>query len=110
MQDAVKRILEGKFNNDIRLLEFSSPVIQLTVKPEEIYEGSFIIYGPAEAVTEGRISSTGLRMQTMTEVFCGTEEEIGYRFDATGMEEGENLKGEFRIISNQGEYFIPYEV
>ncbi len=110
MQDAVKRILEGKFNNDIRLLEFSSPVIELTVKPEEIYEGSFSIYGPAEAVTEGRISSTGLRMQLMTEVFYGAEEEIGYRFDASGMEEGESLKGEFRIISNQGEYFIPYEV
>lgn len=110
MQDAVKRILEGKFNNNVRLLEFSSPVIELTVKPDEIYEGSFTIYGPADTVTEGSISSTGLRMRPMTETFCGSEEEIGYRFDASGMEEGEALKGEFRIISNQGEYFIPYEV
>ena len=110
MQDTVERILEGKFNNNVRLLEFSSPVIELTVCPEEVYEGSFTIYGPEDTVTEGRISSTRLKMQPLTEVFYGSQEEIGYRFDSMGMAEGETLKGEFRIISNQGEYFIPYEV
>ena len=110
MQEAIERILEGKFNNNVRLLEFSSPVIELTVKPEEIYEGSFTIYGPEDVVTEGRISSTGSRMQPLTEVFFGGEEEIGFRFNSAGMDEGENLKGEFRIISNHGEYLIPYEV
>lgn len=110
MQEAIDRILEGKFNNHVRLLEFSSPVIELTVSPEEIYEGSFTIFGPDDAVTEGRISSTKLRMKPLTELFFGAKEEIGYQFDASGMEEGESLKGEFRIISNQGEYFIPYQV
>lgn len=110
VQDAIERILEGKFNNHVRLLDFSTPVIELKVGPDEIYEGSFTILGPEDAVTEGKISSSRLRMQPMTEVFFGAREEIGYRFDATGMAEGESLKGEFRIISNQGEYYVPYEI
>lgn len=110
VQDAIERILEGKFNDHVRLLDFSTPVIELKVDPDEIYEGSFTILGPEDAVTEGRISSSRLRMQPMTEVFFGAREEIGYRFDATGMEEGDALKGEFRIISNQGEYYVPYEI
>lgn len=110
MQDAVARILEGNFNNDLHSLDFSSPVIELTLREGECYEGSFFVYGPEGEVTEGTVSSSRLRMQCLTEHFSGQQEEIPYRFDASGMQEGDTLKGEFRIISNQGEYYIPYDI
>ena len=110
MQDAVARILEGNFNNDLHSLDFSSPVIELTLREGECYEGSFFVYGPEGEVTEGTVSSSRLRMQCLTEHFSGQQEGIPYRFDASGMQEGDTLKGEFRIISNQGEYYIPYDI
>ena len=110
MQDVIKKILEGNFNNSSRSLNFSEPVIELSLQENEIYEGSFIIYGPEGQVTEGRVSSSRLKMKCLTGHFSGTKEEIGYQFDATGMTEGDQLKGEFRIISNQGEYYIHYTV
>lgn len=110
MQDAVARILEGNFNNDNHSLDFSSPVIELTLREGESYEGSFFIYGPENEVTEGTVSSSRLKMQCLVDRFSGQQEEIAYRFDASGMAGGESLKGEFRIISNQGEYFIPYDI
>ena len=110
VQDVIKKILEGNFNNSSRSLNFSEPVIELSLQENEIYEGSFIIYGPEGQVTEGRVSSSRLKMKCLTGHFSGTKEEIGYQFDATGMTEGDQLKGEFRIISNQGEYYIPYTV
>ncbi len=39
MQEAIDRILEGNFNNDVRSLDFSSPVIELTLQENEDYEG-----------------------------------------------------------------------
>ena len=48
MQDAVARILEGNFNNDLHSLDFSSPVIELTLREGECYEGSFFVYGPGK--------------------------------------------------------------
>ncbi|MDO4303022.1 MAG: DUF5717 family protein [Bacillota bacterium] len=110
MQDVIERILEGNFNNDVRSLDFSSPVIELTLQENEQYEGSFTVFGPKDQVTEGTVSSSRLKMKCLTERFSGPEEEIGYRFDASGMTEGDQLKGEFRMISNQGEYYIPYTV
>lgn len=110
MQDAVKRILEGNFNNGIHSLEFSDSVIELNLHEGENYEGSFTIFGRRSEVTEGRVSSTRLRMKLLVDEFCGPMEEIAYFFDASGMSEGETLKGEFRIISNQGEYYVPYSI
>ncbi|MGN0377139.1 MAG: DUF5717 family protein [Suilimivivens sp.] len=110
MYSAVDRILAGEFNKDNHFLDFSTPRIELSVHGGEICEGSFFIYGSENKLTEGRVSSNRLRMKCLTENFTGTKEEIFYRFDASDMEEGENVKGEFCIISNQGEYSIPFEV
>lgn len=110
MQDAVKRILEGNFNNDVHSLDFSNPVIELNLREGEDYEGSFTIFGHENEVTEGTVSSTRLRMKCLVKEFFGPGEEIAYHFDASGMTEGESLKGEFRVISNQGEYYVPYSV
>jgi len=110
VQDAVEQILAGKFNNEAYALEFSSPVIELKLQEGENHEGSFFITGPENEVTEGRVSSTRLRMHCLTEQFSGVKEEISYFFDGYGMSQGDTLKGEFRIISNHGEYFVPYEV
>ena len=110
MQDAVERILEENVNNDLHSLDFSSPVIELSLNEGENYEGSFTIFGPDNEVTEGTLSSTRLRMQCLVREFSGPKEEIPYFFDSSGMTEGETLKGEFRIISNQGDYYIPYSV
>lgn len=110
MQDAVERILEGNFNRDVRALDFSSPVIELTLREGEQYEGSFTIYGPEKELTEGTVSSTNMRMKLLTTTFLGAQEEIGYQFHSEGLSVGDKQKGEFRVISNQGEYFIPYQV
>ncbi len=110
MQSAVEKILEGNFNRGIRALDFSSPVIELNLREGEDYEGSFTIFGPENELCEGKISSTSLRMKPLADKFSGPAEEIGYQFDASGMAEGDEVKGEFRIISNQGEYFVPYHV
>lgn len=110
MRGAVDRILAGEFNKDNQFLDFSTPKIELTVHSGEICEGSFSVYGPKNKVTEGKVSSDRLRMKCLTESFIGSEEAILYQFDASDMEEGETVTGEFCIISNHGEYSIPYEV
>lgn len=110
MREAVNRILEGKFNTEIHTLNFSTPLLELTLAPGELYEGSFTVYGKPEYMTEGNVSSTELRMKCPVEHFVGTKEEIPYLFDATGMSPGDSAKGEFRVISNQGEYLLPFEV
>ena len=110
MQSAVDKILSGEFSQNTHSLDFSCPRIELSVRPDEYYEGSFTVMGPDNLVTEGCVSTNRLRMKCLTEKFYGSEEEIVYGFDATDLEEGEEIKGEFHIVSNRGEYVIPFEV
>ena len=110
MHSVVENILNGNFNTERHSLNFSSPVIELSVNEGTPYEGSFTIFGPRDVFTEGTVSSTGLRMKCPVRDFSGSECEIPFIFDSTGMNEGDTFKGEFRIISNQGEYLIPYDI
>lgn len=110
MQSAVERILEGQFNTENKTLVFSVPVIEIKVGEGTSYEGNFTIYGPEDEITEGRVSSTDIRMKCPVPEFSGQEVEIPFIFETTGLSDGDNTKGEFRIISNQGEYILPYDI
>ena len=110
MKQVVERILEGKFEYDKGALDFSCARIELSLQPGEVYTGSFRILSTPGKLTEGFLYTRDLRMQLLTESFAGLTEEIGYTFSAVGLEEGDVIKGEIYVISNQGEYYLPYVV
>lgn len=110
MKERIANLLEGNFDYENGSLDFSCTKLELTLYRDEKTEGSFKVYGPKGRLTEGYVYSTEKRMECLTEEFVGEEEEIAYSFDATGLEEGDVLKGEFIFISNQGEYYLPYVV
>lgn len=109
MLSSVDRILEGKFNTENHALSLSSPVLEFSVSAGRLYEGSFNIEGPLNVFTEGAVSTTGNRLSLKIDNFSGQNNEIPYSFDASGLAEGDVIRGEIRIISNQGEYLLPYE-
>lgn len=110
VNSVIDRLLNGQFDNIERTLSFSLPRLELNIKPGEVCEGSFIIYGPKDKVVQGLISTSELRMQVLTADFSGYEYEVGFRFDGTGLSAGDVIKGEFSVISNQGEYQLPFVV
>ncbi len=110
MRQAVEDILNGKFNAGGGFLEFSCPRVELTLNVGAAAEGSFMLFGREGCEVEGYVVSTDLRMECLTKSFDGNQGEIRYRFDAGSLEAGEEVKGAFNIISNQGEYYIPFAV
>ena len=110
MRQAVEEILNGKFNVDSGSLDFSCPRIEISLHADTVVEDFFTVYGPEGHMTEGYVVSSDLRMECMTPSFGGSQDEIHYRFDAHGMEVGEEVRGAFNIISNKGEYYLPFSV
>ena len=110
MREIIDQLLQGKFTYSQRSLDFSTARVELTMGPGEMVEGSFTIFGPENVATYGKVSSTELRMEVLTPGFSGSPFEVSYRFNAKGLSKGDVLKGEFRIISNQGEYVLPFVV
>jgi len=110
MREVIDRILDGKFEYEKGGLEFSEGRIEIKLSAGADYEGSFHLLGKPGHVTKGFIYTSDCRMECLTEEFFGTGEEIGYIFHGKGMETGDVLQGNFYVVSNQGEYALPFVV
>lgn len=110
MQKIINQILEGNFDYENGSLDFSCLKIEISLHRGEDYEGSFRVYAAPGKFTAGHVTSSDLRMECLTEEFVGTNEEIAFCFHGKYMEEGEVVKGNFYIVSNQGEYYLPFVV
>lgn len=100
----------GRAGMDYGELAFSQESVNFSLKPGEGTEGSFTIFAPEGVIAEGWMASSRLEMECLTEEFIGAEAEVSYRFLAREMEAGEALEGCFYIISNCGEYELPYRI
>lgn len=109
-QKRIRQILEGNFGYENGGLEFSCTKIELNIRKGEQYEGSFHIYGQEGLFTDGTVFSSDWRMECLAGEFTGVSEEIPFRFHGENLEEGDVVKGTFDIISNQGEYYLPFVV
>ena len=91
-------------------LTFSSAKLDIEADPFTAAEGTFTVYGPTGRSVQGFVSSSSVSMQCVTGEFSGSADEIVWRFDSTAYSIGDIIDGYFRIISNQGEYKLPFEV
>ncbi len=110
MREIVDQLLQGKFTYTQRSLDFSTARVELTMSPGDTVEGSFTIFGPENVPFYGEVTATDLRMEVVTPEVSGSPYEVSYRFNAHGLSKGGVLKAAFRIISNQGEYVLPFVV
>ncbi len=111
MREIINRLLEEKFDHDQGVLSFSTEKEELNLVKGEVREGSFTMtITGSKRPSEGYISATGDGMSVLNREFQGNEITVGYRFDSKGMEEGDVIQGEFVVVSNKGEYYLPYVV
>ena len=108
MREIVKRILDESFVFEYGSLDFSCPKIELALPQGCVYEGSFHIYSAPGYLLKGYITSSDIRMECLTAEFSGGDAEIFYRFHGDLAEAGEVVKGTFSVVSNQGEYYLPF--
>lgn len=110
MRRAIDQILEGNFGYENGSLDFSCSKLELTLSKGSVYEGTFTILSAPGRMTRGYVTTSDLRMECLTPTFTGVSEEIAFCFHGEHLEESEEVKGEFYIISNQGEYYLPFAV
>lgn len=110
MRRVLSRILQGNYTSEDLSLDFSCSRIELDVLAGEEYEGSFHVYSSSNVIPEGKVVSSDLRMVLISDTLTGKDSEITYRLNPAYCNEGDNVKGVFSIISNMGEYYIPFSV
>ena len=113
MQEIVGQILNEKFEYKSGMLNFSCGKIEHTISVGCGCEGTFSIVLPEHASADymtGFVTTSDPRMECFTYEFAGSGVDISYCFHSEYMEEGEVTKGEFYVVSNLGEYYLPYVI
>lgn len=110
MQDAIKRILDGEYTMASRSLSFSCTKIDIQVTAGNDHEGSFHIFCEEKGETDGYVYTTDSRMECINFNVSGRDTEISYHFHSQFAHPGEVIKGYFCIVSNHGEYNLPFVV
>lgn len=89
------------------VLHFTPDRIEILARPGERVTGSFSIDGTGEF--EGFVKSSDARMECECLEFTG-ESQIPYNFLGRDTSEGDVIQGEIDIVSNCGEYYLPFLV
>lgn len=110
MQGIIDQILEGKYDYENCSLDFSCAKVEITIHRGDVFEGSFHVSATGEFFTQGFVSASDLRMECVTTEITGRTEEVFFCFHGEQVQEGEVIRGNFTIISNHGEYQLPFVV
>ena len=91
-------------------LSFSCSQITCEAQRDKIVKGSFFIVAEDQYKAEGYVYSSDLRMMIPNPQFGGLRMEVCFQFDAHGLTEGSTQEGNLSIVSNMGEYELPYRI
>ncbi|MCR5420587.1 MAG: DUF5717 family protein [Lachnospiraceae bacterium] len=108
MHEIVDRLLNGFFDYECGKLAFSVSKIEESLEIGEIYEGSFEIDSNDDLPVYGNVYTSSMRLVCRLESFNTAHVHVEFLFDSTGLEPGDIIKGDVQIVSNKGEYYIPF--
>lgn len=108
MKEKLTKFSRGVFQYDLQPLLFSQESIELGIEAGTICEGSFTITTKSRVPIKGILSKTDHFLKLSETSFSGTEVTVQYAYDATELPAGETHTGSLYVISNCGEYEIPY--
>ena len=108
LREIVDKLVNGFFEYDCGKLSFSVSKIEANLPAGEVYEGSFMMKSRTGTLVKGNVYTSSMRLVCRTDYFEEVEKEVAFLFDPTGLEPGDVIKGDVQIVSNAGEYYIPF--
>ena len=105
MKTEMEKLLQEE---EISRLEISCDYIQQSLEEGKV-QGSFYISSTTDKAVKGKVIVSDPRVQCPESVFQNDKVEISYYFDGSDMEPEEIVSGFFVLITNFGEYEIPFE-
>ncbi len=109
-ETCLDKILSGKFEYEHDSLVFSEKKIDLIVHPGEKATGIFHIESSKEGILRGMISTSSPRLVCVNAEADEKTAAVQYSFDANGLEPGNVVRGVIFVISDAGEYRLPFSV
>ena len=106
MRDYINRLSRGKSIIEVPKLICSEEQVTMNIVCGRVTQGNFAFSSSLETV--GMVYADDDRVNILTKNFSGCEVTIDYEVDAEGLEENDEIEGNFTIVCNAGEKIIPF--
>ena len=108
MENHIAEILNGRFEYDMGTLTFPERKLSIEAAVGEKVKGVFHIVSSGLRRVNGYIYTNEPRMVCDRKSFSANSVEVHYNFDTTGLEPDDIVKGNIDVISDAGEYSLPF--
>ena len=108
MKESISRLARGIVDTESPRLALLQPNIDEVIGYGRIHQGDFRVSSEIRLAFRGLVYSSDSRVTLKNGYFTGEKALISYEVDARHLEEGEAISGAFTLVSNGGEYTIPY--
>ncbi len=105
----IDRCADGFFDYDCGKLLFSTARIEAEMPQGQLFEGDFVLSSEDGRDFTATVYTSSMRLVCRNDhVDNEAVATIHYVFDSTGLEPGDVVKGDIQVVSNAGEYYLPF--
>ncbi len=110
MKGIVEQYARGEFNVERPDIEISITKLELAVEAGSVYNGTFKVVSKNDVPIKLMVYDSRYLFDFKSHTFVGRRNTVAFSFDASGIEHGQSFKGHINIITDGGEFKIPYSV
>lgn len=110
MKAIVEQYAKGEFKVDRPEVAISEKRFKLNIEAGTIYEGSFEVHSLNDVPIKGMLYDSRYLMRFDTHSFVSRKFTVKFSFDATCLEAGQTFRGHINVITDGGEFRIPYDI
>lgn len=110
MKEIVEQYARGEFKVDRPVVAISVSRIELNIEAGTVYDGEFSVDTTNSCPVKLMVYDSRYILDFKSHTYVGRKNTVCYSFDARGLEQGKSFKGHINIITDGGEFLIPYNI
>ena len=110
MKAIVEQYAKGQFKVDRPDVFISVSQFSINIEAGTLYEGSFMVESLNDYPIKGMVYDSRYVLRFEDHSFISKSFTVKYSFDATCLEAGQNFRGHINVITDGGEYRLPYDI
>lgn len=110
MKAIVEQYAKGQFKVDRPEVAISEQDFKINIEAGTIFEGEFQINSLNGIPIKGMVYDSRYLLRIEDHSFISKNFIVRYSFDATCLEAGQNFKGHINVITDGGEWRLPYDI
>ena len=110
MKAIVEQYAKGQFKIDRPEVYISEQNFKINIEAGTVYEGQFSIESRNNYPIKGMVYDSRYMLRFEDHSFISRNFTVKYTFDATCLEAGQNFRGHINVITDGGEWRLPYDI